>query len=63
LNCHAREVDGLEEPFALVVHQDTYILAVRRGLLEPEALDLLDRLIIRGTDRLAETERAAALTA
>jgi hypothetical protein len=52
IHAHAREVDGLEEAFALIVRDDVYVIAVRRGLLKPDDLALLDRLVQRGTESL-----------
>jgi hypothetical protein len=49
INVHAREVDDLEDAFALIVQGRTFVFAVRRGLLEPDELDLLERLLRQAT--------------
>lgn len=61
IECHAREVDHLEEPFALIVRDGTFIVAVRRGLLRNTDVCLLDRLLKRGLAELL-TSTDLALT-
>lgn len=47
---NAREVDDLDTPFALVVCGGRRILAVQRGLLKTEDIDLLDRLLMAANE-------------
>lgn len=61
VKCHAREADGLDDAFALVISEDTFILAVQRGLLPKEDICLLDRIVRRGVAELLKGT-ALALT-
>jgi hypothetical protein len=63
IDCHAREVDDLDQSFALIVRGETIVLAVRRGLLSRPDVDLLDRLLKRGLIDLLARPELVAVTA
>lgn len=60
--CHVREVEDLDDAFALVVQDGTFVIVVRQGVIEPDDVELLDRLLKRGLAALLESP-ALAITA